>query len=83
MLRSRALENSLENFLKSEKVRDRILGILLAAPGELGKVVAEVVGDGKAWTASFWRLPWGTSGRRAGDPLMGEVRPRGARQLTR
>ncbi|MCX4578929.1 DEAD/DEAH box helicase family protein [Streptomyces sp. NBC_01571] len=47
VLRSRALENSLENFLKSEKVRDRILDTLLAAPGELGKVVAEVVGDGK------------------------------------
>ncbi|MET9604031.1 DEAD/DEAH box helicase family protein [Streptomyces sp. NPDC006512] len=47
VLRSRALENSLENFLKSEKVRDRILDMLLAAPGELGKVVAEVVGDGK------------------------------------
>ncbi|MFH9562368.1 type I restriction endonuclease subunit R [Streptomyces globisporus] len=47
VLRSRALENSLENFLKSEKVRDRILDTLLAAPGELGRVVAEVVGDGK------------------------------------
>ncbi|GAA3925161.1 DEAD/DEAH box helicase family protein [Streptomyces gulbargensis] len=47
VLKSRALENSLENFLKSEKVRDRILDTLLAAPGELGKVVAEVVGDGK------------------------------------
>ncbi|AEY93185.1 type I site-specific modification system restriction subunit [Streptomyces hygroscopicus subsp. jinggangensis 5008] len=47
VLRSRALENSLENFLKSERVRDRILDTLLAAPGELGKVVAEVVGDGK------------------------------------
>ncbi|MGX1547470.1 type I restriction endonuclease subunit R [Streptomyces adustus] len=47
VLRSRALENSLENFLKSEKVRDRILDTLLAAPGELGKIVAEVVGDGK------------------------------------
>ncbi|WP_327348728.1 type I restriction endonuclease subunit R [Streptomyces europaeiscabiei] len=47
VLRSRALENSLENFLKSEKVRDRILDTLLAAPGELGRVVAEVVGNGK------------------------------------
>ncbi|MYQ82545.1 MULTISPECIES: type I restriction endonuclease subunit R [unclassified Streptomyces] len=47
MLKSRALENSLENFLKSEKVRDRILDTLLAAPGELGKAVAEVVGDGR------------------------------------
>ncbi|GLV79180.1 hypothetical protein ACH4VS_37040 [Streptomyces hygroscopicus] len=47
VLRSRALENSLENFLKSEKVRDRILDTLLAAPGELGRLVAEVVGDGK------------------------------------
>ncbi|MFE7782140.1 type I restriction endonuclease subunit R [Streptomyces nigrescens] len=47
VLKSRALENSLENFLKSEKVRDRVLDTLLAAPGELGKVVAEVVGDGK------------------------------------
>ncbi|WP_404951708.1 DEAD/DEAH box helicase family protein [Streptomyces sp. ARC12] len=47
VLKSRALENSLENFLKSEKVRDRILDTLLAAPGELGKVIAEVVGDGK------------------------------------
>ncbi|MFD9866262.1 type I restriction endonuclease subunit R [Streptomyces niveus] len=47
VLKSRALENSLENFLKSEKVRDRILDTLLAAPGELGKVIAEVVGDDK------------------------------------
>jgi type I restriction enzyme R subunit len=47
MLRSRALGNSLENFLKSEKVRDRIIDTLLAAPGELGKAVADVVGDGR------------------------------------
>ncbi|MET7297312.1 hypothetical protein ABZS79_35415 [Streptomyces griseoloalbus] len=47
VLRSRALENSLETFLKSQKVCDRILNTLLAAPGELGKAVAEVVGDGK------------------------------------
>ncbi|CAM5627026.1 hypothetical protein SALBM311S_04604 [Streptomyces alboniger] len=70
MLRSRALENSLENFLKSEKVRDRILGILLAAPGELGKVVAEVVGDGKAWTAPILAFSMGyvwTSSRRPAD----------------
>ncbi|MFI7503652.1 type I restriction endonuclease subunit R [Streptomyces sp. NPDC049687] len=47
MLRSRALGNSLENFLKSPKVRDRILATLMSAPGELGKAVDEVVGDGK------------------------------------
>ncbi len=73
VLNFRALENSLENSLESERVRDRILDTLLAAPGELGKVVAEVVGDGKGAAAPLPDPLSSRSGRGCGGIRTSDV----------